>query len=200
MKTVIIAGHVCFPMGLVVMGSLGSAESASGLEAQAGAEPVRGDAEDQTEDAVDAAKCGRFSLSVTPNTPIVRGGWCTTFTVDTNVTTPPATEIKLSLKGLPAGDTASFKPNPVTAGESSTLTVCTAACSSPGATTSVLTITGKSPCEEQSATVELTTVCIICGEGEDPPCCGDGDALPCCGDGDVLPCCPPGQDDEACPH
>jgi hypothetical protein len=100
------------------------------------------------------APANDFSISVTPASQTVTAGSSTTYTVGTTVTSGSATSVSLSASGLPTGATASFSPNPITSGGSSTLTVTTSS-STPGGT-STITVTGTSSATSHSATTSLT--------------------------------------------
>jgi polygalacturonase len=83
-----------------------------------------------------------FSVGVTPASRTVEPGSAATYTVQTQAVSGSPGNITLSASGLPAGATASFSPNPVAPGATSTLTVSTAATTPEG--TSALTVSGVS--------------------------------------------------------
>jgi len=64
-----------------------------------------------------------FTMSVTPNSQTVKPGMSTNYSVNVTFTGNPTGPVNLSVFGLPAGATASFDHNPVTASGTSTLTV-----------------------------------------------------------------------------
>jgi hypothetical protein len=70
------------------------------------------------------------------------------------VTSGSAESVTLSASGLPAGTTASFSPNPITAGGSSTLTLAVGAATTPGTYTT--TVTGTATSATHGTTVTLT--------------------------------------------
>ncbi|WP_414505063.1 M20/M25/M40 family metallo-hydrolase [Streptomyces sp. NEAU-L66] len=81
-----------------------------------------------------------FSLAASPANGSVDPGASATATVSTATTSGSAQTVKLTAAGAPAGVTVSFNPASVTSGNSSTMTVATAASTAPG--TYPLTITG----------------------------------------------------------
>ncbi|MFC9882153.1 M28 family peptidase [Streptomyces libani] len=81
-----------------------------------------------------------FSLATSPANGSVDPGASATATVSTATTSGSAQTVKLTATGAPAGVTVSFNPASVTSGNSSTMTVATAASTAPG--TYPLTITG----------------------------------------------------------
>jgi len=64
-----------------------------------------------------------FAMSVTPNSQTVKPGMSTNYSVNVSFTGNAAGPVNLSVVGLPAGASASFDHNPVTASGTSTLTV-----------------------------------------------------------------------------
>ncbi|MEC3977559.1 trypsin-like serine protease [Amycolatopsis sp. H20-H5] len=94
-----------------------------------------------------------FSLAASPSSVSVDPGKSVTTSVGTTVTKGSAQDVALSADGLPAGVTASFSPETVTAGKSSTLTLTAASSASPG--TSPVTVTGKGADVSHTATVSL---------------------------------------------
>jgi hypothetical protein len=95
-----------------------------------------------------------FSLAVSPASQTVTAGQGTSYAVSTTVTSGSATSVSLSAGGLPSGASATFSPNPVTSGGSSTMAVTTSA--STPASTSTITVTGTSSSTSHSATTSLT--------------------------------------------
>jgi Glycosyl hydrolases family 28/Carbohydrate binding module (family 6) len=95
-----------------------------------------------------------FSVGVTPSSRTVAPGSSTTYTVNTSVVSGSPGNITLSASGLPAGATASFSPNPVAAGGSSTMTVATSSSTPNG--TSALTVTGTGSAGTRTASASLT--------------------------------------------
>ncbi|MGY4987225.1 M28 family peptidase [Streptomyces nigrescens] len=81
-----------------------------------------------------------FSLATSPANGSVDPGASATATVSTATTSGSAQTVKLTAAGAPAGVTVSFNPASVTSGNSSTMTVATAASTAPG--TYPLTVTG----------------------------------------------------------
>nr|WP_159488705.1 M28 family peptidase [Streptomyces libani] len=81
-----------------------------------------------------------FSLATSPANGSVDPGASATATVSTATTSGSAQTVKLTATGAPAGVTVSFNPASVTSGNSSTMTVATAASTAPG--TYPLTVTG----------------------------------------------------------
>src|SRR5262245_14172053 len=107
--------------------------------------------------ALPGGGCGTgndFSINVTPPTQTVAQGSSATYTVGTQVTCNAAENINLSLaSGLPPGATATFSPNPVPAGHSATLTIATAATTTPNSYP--LTVVGTSPSASHNAGATL---------------------------------------------
>lgn len=93
-----------------------------------------------------------FSLSVSPSSRSIRRYRSTSYTVSVNAINGFSSSVSLSLSGLPRGASASFTPNPVNPGSSSTLRV------QAGGTTGTftLTISGSSGGVAQQTTVTLT--------------------------------------------
>ncbi|SDJ43361.1 Zn-dependent metalloprotease [Actinokineospora alba] len=81
-----------------------------------------------------------FSMAVSPTSGSVAAGASATTTVSTTTTSGSAQDVSLVASGLPSGVTASFSPQTVTSGNSSTLTLATTAAAAPG--TYPITITG----------------------------------------------------------
>jgi hypothetical protein len=95
-----------------------------------------------------------FSISDSPTSATVNAGASATSTVSTAVTAGSAQSVTLSASGLPSGAAASFSPNPITSGASSTLTVTTAS-STPGGTYPI-TVTGTGASATHTTTFTLT--------------------------------------------
>ena len=95
-----------------------------------------------------------FSIGVTPASQTVTAGTSAGSTVSTAVTSGSATSVSLSASGLPGGASASFSPNPITSGGSSTMTISTSANTPNG--TFTITVTGTSSSTSHSATTSLT--------------------------------------------
>ncbi|MFI0153598.1 M28 family peptidase [Streptomyces lydicus] len=88
----------------------------------------------------DSTPANDFSLSASPAGGTVDPGTSTTTTIATATTSGSAQTVQLSASGAPAGVTVSFSPGSVTSGNSSTMTVATAAGTAPGSYP--LTVTG----------------------------------------------------------
>ncbi|AKJ08839.1 chitinase [Streptomyces incarnatus] len=95
-----------------------------------------------------------FSVSLAPASASVDPGGTATATVKTSVTSGSAQPVGLTVSGAPSGVTASLSPSSVTAGGTSTLTVKTAAGTTPG--TYPLTVTGTAGSTRHSSTLTLT--------------------------------------------
>jgi hypothetical protein len=95
-----------------------------------------------------------FALGAAPSSATVAAGGSTTFSVQTAVLAGNPGPVTLSASGLPAGAKATFSPNPVTPGATSTMTVTTAA-SDPGEPASI-TVTGTGSGATHAAGVTLT--------------------------------------------
>lgn len=104
-----------------------------------------------------------FSLSVNPTSASVEPGQSVTVAVDTRLTEGDAQTVRLSASGLPSGATATFTPASVQSGDSSTLTIATAA-STPTGTVQV-TITGDGTDADHTVQLRLTV-----GSGSPPAC------------------------------
>lgn len=96
---------------------------------------------------------GDFSLAASPTSRNVKHGRATTYTIAASALNGFTGSVSLSVSGLPAGATASFTPNPVAAGGSSTLSVATASSSAKG--TYTLTVRGTSGSLVHAVTVTL---------------------------------------------
>ena len=96
-----------------------------------------------------------FGLSAAPASRTVVAGQSTTYTVTTASLNGFAGSVTLSLTGLPAGATASFAPNPMSAPGTATLTVRTTRTTTRG--TFTLKTTGKSG----SLTHQATTTLVV---------------------------------------
>ena len=64
-----------------------------------------------------------FSISAYPSSLTVTQGTSGTSAINTAVTSGSAESVSLSISGVPSGASASFSPNPITSGGSSTLTI-----------------------------------------------------------------------------
>ncbi|MGC1606033.1 MAG: hypothetical protein WA748_10930 [Candidatus Acidiferrum sp.] len=95
-----------------------------------------------------------FTLTATPASADVNTGGIAVYTINTSALGGFTGSINLSVSGQPAGTTASFSSNPITAGASSTLTVTTTGNTPAGSST--LTITGNGGSLSHSAPVTLT--------------------------------------------
>ena len=94
-----------------------------------------------------------FSIAAAPSSlPLVQGA-SGNVTISTAVVSGAAESVTLSVSGVPAGATASFGPNSVTSGSSSTLTI-NAGTATPG--TYTLTVTGTASSATHSTMVTLT--------------------------------------------
>ncbi|HEX6488684.1 MAG TPA: hypothetical protein VF137_07410 [Candidatus Dormibacteraeota bacterium] len=104
------------------------------------------------------AGCGSttsdFSMGVTPSSQTVTAGHSVTYTVSTTAIGTAQT-VSLSASGLPSGVTASFQPQSVTAGSSSTLTL-TAASNAPASSSTTFTVTGTGTSNTHTATASVT--------------------------------------------
>src|SRR5439155_46856 len=101
-----------------------------------------------------AASTPDFALSASPSSQAVTQGGSTSYNVTISPTGGFASQVTLSVSGLPSGANGSFAPNPATA--SSTLSVTTSTSTLPGGYT--LTITGVSGSLTHTVTVALTVV------------------------------------------
>ncbi|MFI0225754.1 M28 family peptidase [Streptomyces lydicus] len=88
----------------------------------------------------DSTPANDFSLSASPAGGTVDPGTSATTTIATATTSGSAQTVQLSASGAPVGVTVSFSPGSVTSGNSSTMTVATAAGTAPGSYP--LTVTG----------------------------------------------------------
>lgn len=95
-----------------------------------------------------------FSISDSPASATVNAGSSATSTISTAVTAGSAQSVTLSASGLPSGAAASFSPNPINSGASSTMTVTTAS-STPGGTYPI-TVTGTGASATHTTTFTLT--------------------------------------------
>ena len=93
-----------------------------------------------------------FGLQIS-GSPVVTAGSTVTVQIATSATGSPA-PITLAAGGLPGGVTASFAPNPVQPGATSTMTLATGAAAAAGAAS--LTVTGTSGTLTHSAKVAFT--------------------------------------------
>jgi serine protease len=104
--------------------------------------------------AIVGAATNDFSISASPSTLSTRQGVSTTTAVNTAVVSGTAESAALSVTGVPAGVTASFGSNSVTAGSSTTLSLTVASTTTPNSYT--LTVTGTAVSATHSTTVHLT--------------------------------------------
>jgi hypothetical protein len=95
-----------------------------------------------------------FSIAANPNSVTVYAGDSAQSTISTTVTKGNPQTVTLSASGLPTGATASFNPNPIQSGQSSTLTIDTTQATPPG--TSTVTVTGTGTEATHSTTISLT--------------------------------------------
>ena len=95
-----------------------------------------------------------FSISVSPTSGTVTAGNSTTATVSTATTSGSPQTVGLSASGLPGGASASFSPQSVTSGGSSTMTIGTSASTTPG--TYPITITGTGSSATHTTSYSLT--------------------------------------------
>jgi carbohydrate binding protein with CBM5/12 domain len=95
-----------------------------------------------------------FTLAVTPASQSVAVGSPATYTVSTTVLNGFSGTVALSVSGLPAGATASFKQTSISSAGSSSLTISTTAATPAGSST--LTITGASGSLSHTAQVSLS--------------------------------------------
>jgi len=101
--------------------------------------------------------CGNpsdFTIGASPSSVSAIQGTSVTSNIATAATGGPAESVTLSASGVPANTTASFSPNPITAGFSSTLTLA-AGSSTPTGTYAVI-VTGTAPSATHNTTVTLT--------------------------------------------
>ncbi|MFG2401031.1 M28 family peptidase [Streptomyces lydicus] len=101
----------------------------------------------------DSTPANDFSLSASPAGGTVDPGTSATTTIATATTSGSAQTVQLSAAGAPAGVTVSFSPGSVTSGNSSTMTVATAAGTAPGSYPLTVTGTGS---VSHTATYTLT--------------------------------------------
>ncbi|GIH76747.1 M28 family peptidase [Planobispora longispora] len=102
-----------------------------------------------------------YTMSVSPSSATVQPGQSASATLSTTVTSGNAQNVALSATGLPAGATVTFSPATITSGQSSAVTVATAA-STPAGTYTV-TLTGDGAAADRSAAFTLT---VGGGQGE----------------------------------
>jgi hypothetical protein len=95
-----------------------------------------------------------FSIAAAPASATVNAGSSATSTISTAVTAGTSQSITLSASGLPSGATASFAPNPINSGASSTLTLTTASSTPSG--TYPITVTGTGASATHTTTFTLT--------------------------------------------
>ncbi len=102
-----------------------------------------------------------FSIAAAPSTVTTTAGQAGTATISTAVTSGNPQSVTLSVTGLPSGATASFSPNPFTAGASSTMTISTTTSTPAGSYP--LTITGTGTAASHSSSVSLTVNPVVVG-------------------------------------
>ncbi|MFE2751629.1 M4 family metallopeptidase [Actinosynnema sp. NPDC059335] len=95
-----------------------------------------------------------FAVGLDPTAGATRPGGAVTAAVTTTTTSGDGQKVVLSASDLPAGATATFEPATVTSGESSRLTITTAAGTPAG--TYRVTVTGAGPAVSHSVTYALT--------------------------------------------
>ncbi|MFF4774836.1 M28 family peptidase [Microtetraspora fusca] len=95
-----------------------------------------------------------FLISANPASGTVKAGAQATSTIGTATTAGTAQTVNLSASGLPTGASASFSPQSVTSGGSSTLTISTSATTPAGSYT--VTVTGTGETGTRTATYALT--------------------------------------------
>jgi pre-peptidase len=100
-----------------------------------------------------AAAGNDFSISASPTGISLGHGASGTVTIGTAVVSGSPESVSLSISGVPAGATASFGTNPITAGGSAVLTINAGTAA---AGTYTLTVTGTAPSAAHSAGVTLT--------------------------------------------
>src|SRR3989442_3850081 len=94
-----------------------------------------------------------FTIGASPSSVSAAQGGSATSTIATSILSGSPESVTLSATGMPTGTTASFSPNPITAGSSSTLTFTVDPATTPG--TYSVTVTGTAPSATQSTTVKL---------------------------------------------
>jgi hypothetical protein len=99
-----------------------------------------------------------FSLTASPTSVSVEQGSSGSTTVSAAVTAGSAQSVSLSASGLPFDATASFSPSPITAGDSSTMTIDVGADTPVG--TYPITVTGSGASSAQTTTVTLTVTLL----------------------------------------
>jgi predicted secreted protein len=100
-----------------------------------------------------------FSISANPSSLTVIQGASDTSAIDTAVTSGSAQSVSLSISGVPSGASASFTPNPITSGGSSTLTINGGA-ATPNAYTLTVTGTGASATHTTTVTVTVSVAAL----------------------------------------
>jgi hypothetical protein len=108
--------------------------------------------------ACTGAPADSFSLTANPAAVSVQQGQTGNTSIVTAVTSGSPQSVALSASGYPAGVTVSFAPNPVTAGNSSTMTIGVG--SSTAAGTYPITVTGTGSSATQTTTVTLTVTAV----------------------------------------
>ncbi|SCG77060.1 S8 family serine peptidase [Micromonospora inositola] len=94
-----------------------------------------------------------FSLTISPSSATVLRGHTATYTVSTSAVGGSTGAVALSTAGLPAGSSASFTPNPVSASGASTLRVSTTNRTPRGTFTMLITGTSGSVVHQATATL-----------------------------------------------
>ena len=94
-----------------------------------------------------------FSISANPSSLTVTQATSGTSAINTAVTSGSAQGVSLSISGVPSGASASFSPNPISSGGSSTLTI-NGGTAAPN--TYTLTVTGTAASATHTTTVTLT--------------------------------------------
>lgn len=95
-----------------------------------------------------------FALTATPGSTSVAAGQAATYTISEQATNGFSASVALGVSGLPAGASATFSPNPLVKG--STTSALSIDTSSVAPSTSTLTITGTSGSLAHTVTVGLT--------------------------------------------
>jgi hypothetical protein len=100
-----------------------------------------------------SAGANDFSIAANPSSLTVIQGTSGTSAINTAVTSGGAESVSLSISGVPSGASASFSPNPITSGGSSTLTI-SGGTAAPN--TYTLTVTGTGASATHTTTVTVT--------------------------------------------
>ncbi|WP_435615246.1 S8 family serine peptidase [Streptomyces coelicoflavus] len=112
-----------------------------------------------------------FSVSLSPTAGTVDPGGSVQATLKTSLVKGDPGSIALKATGLPTGATATFSPETVTAGESSTLTLATTADTAPGTYPVTVTATGAGGDVTRTAAFTLTV------KGSAPKGCEDAETV-----------------------